>query len=249
MKKQTAKTNASAITIPRSFAALSRVASRDPEAHAWMRTVRIEALARGRVSADATDGHTMLRMTSDAPEVNLDLFGAVAAAAPDGTVSSVGAEDLACVVKAVKSLRSDDPPPVEIVVGPDPVVRCGSAVRRVQVEGDGEYAAWPMDPGGLLPPGPVACAQLVSAEKLRDLAAAIVAAGVATIKVEMRGGLVGIVLVGEGENGEAVVGLLMPIRAAGEVSESSSVTVEVGGESVTVTGEQFDRAMSEAGKP
>lgn len=246
---KTTKQTPTAITIPRSFAALSRVAATDKECSPWMRTVRVEALPDGCVRADATDGCSLLRMTAESPEVNLDLFGAVAAAAPAGTVSSVGAEDLAVVVKAVKPGKDAEFLPVEIVIGPDPVVRCGSAVRRVQVEGDGEYAAWPMSPDVLLPADPVVCAQLVSTEKLRDLAAAIVAAGVGTVKVEMRGGLVGLCFVGDGENGEAVVGMLMPIRSKGEASESSSVTVTVGGESVTVTGEQFDRAMAEGDKP
>jgi hypothetical protein len=49
---------------------------------------------------------------------------------------------------------------------------------------------------------------------------AILAAGAGAVKVEMRGGLAGLCLVAAGENGEDVLGVLMPIRSKGETEEA-----------------------------
>jgi hypothetical protein len=254
MKKQ----DQTAITIPRSFAALSRAASTNKEAPPWMRTVRVEALASGLVRGTSTNGFGFLCMTAETPEVNLDLFGSVVASAPVGTVAAPGADDLAVVVKAVKAPKEGEPPPVEIILGAETMVRCGSEARRVQVEGGKADDGWPESMFRHIPTGEVVCAQLFGTELLRDMLTAILAAGAASVKVEMRGGLAGLCLVAAGENGEDVLGVLMPIRSKGETEEApdkteagddGTVTVSFEGREVTVTGQQFDKALREAGKP
>lgn len=222
------KPNQITITIPRSFAALSKAASTNKDAPAYLRTVLMQALPRGRVRGVALDGFGILRMESNVPKINLDLFGAAPESATAGTLAAVGADDLATVVRAVKAPKDGDPPPVEVLIastrlGPEVTVRCGSEQRRVQVDGGAAGAKWPSaDPGGLIPTGDVTCAQLVSASRLHALLAAIVAAGVETVKVEMRGGLAGLCFVGMGESGEDVTGMLMPIKSAGEALDDGS---------------------------
>jgi hypothetical protein len=215
MKKQ----DQTAITIPRSFAALSKAASTNKEAPPWMRTVRVEALAGGLVRGTSTNGFGLLYMTAETPEVNLDLFGSVVASAPTGTVAAPGADDLAVVVKAVKAPKEGEPPPVEIILGAETLVRCGSEARRVQVEGGKADDGWPESMDRHIPTGDVVCAQLFGTELLRDMLTAILAAGAGVVKVEMRGGLAGLCLVAAGENGEDVLGVLMPIRSKGETEE------------------------------
>jgi hypothetical protein len=246
MKKQTA------ITIPRSFAALAKAASSDAKSSAWLRTILVEQLADGRVRGTAVDGYGLLRMTADAPEVNLDLFGEVVPAASTGARAAASADDLALVARAVRPPKDGEPPPVEIILGPEPVLRCGSEARRIRVEGGAGPEGWPAaaDLDALIPSGDVVCAQIYSAERLRNLLAAVVAAGAGAVKVEMRGGTAGVRLVATGEHGEEIDGVLMPMRVQGEVDGGiETVTVSCGGESVTLTAEQFERAARGESRP
>lgn len=234
-----------AITIPRSFAALAKATSTNKDALPWLRSVLVEQLAGGKVRGTAVDGTGLLRMTSDAPEVNLDLFGEVVPAASAGARAAASADDLALVARAVRPPKDGEPPPVEILLGPEPVLRCGSEARRIRVEGGAGPEGWPTAAGldALMPSGEVVCAQLYKAERLRDLLSAMVAAGAGSVKVELRGGLAGLRLEATGENGEEIVGVLMPMRVQGEVDGGiETVTVSAGGESVTLTAEQFERA-------
>lgn len=239
-----------AITIPRSFAALSKATSTNKDAPAWLRSVLLEQLDDGKVRGTAVDGTGLVRMTSDAPEVNLDLFGEVVPAAPAGSRAAPSSDDLALVARAVRPPKDGEPPPVEIILGPEPVLRCGSEARRIRVEGGAGPEGWPPAAAldDLMPSGDVVCAQLYSAERLRNLLVALVAAGAGSVKIEMRGGLAGLRLEASGENGEEIVGVLMPMRAQGEVAdEVDTVTLQVGEESVTMTGPEFDEAVRGAG--
>jgi hypothetical protein len=250
-----------AITIPRSFAALAKASSTNKEAPTWMRTVLLEALPLGRVRGTGMDGFGLLRMESDVPEIQADLFGGMLDSAPAGTKAAPAADDLSTVVKAVRVSKEGQPPPVEIVCGAETLIRCGSESRRVQIEGDTALNGWPDTIDGFIPTGPVVCAQVYSTERLRDLLTAILAADALTVKVELRGGLNALRLEASGGNGEDVVGVLMPIRSPGEVGEApgkseglaaDGVTVTCsmeGRDPVTLTGKQFDKACREAGKP
>ena len=249
MKKQTA------ITIPRSFAALSRVASSDAKATPWLRAVLVEVLAKSRVRGTACNGFAILRMEAEVPSVNLDLFTTAADSAAAGTRAAPGADDLATVVKAVKPPKDGDAPPVEILVGDAPGIRCGSEVRRVQIEGDSALATWPKDLDDLIPTGAMVCTQVFSTGLLRDLLAAIVAAGADTVKVEMRGGLTALCLEAEAEGDVNVLGVLIPIKQPGETTKGSADGIETvtlsmeGRDPVTVTGKQFDATCRNARKP
>lgn len=214
-----------AITIPRSFAALAKAASTNKDAPPWLHTVLVEQLAGGKVRGTAVDGTGLLRMTSDAPDVNLDLFGEVMPAASPGSRAAASADDLALVARAVRPPKDGEPPPVEVILGPEPVLRCGSETRRIRVEGGSSPEGWPpaavLD--DLMPSGDVVCAQLYSAERLRNLLVAVVAAGAGAVKVEMRGGLVGLRLLASGENGEEIDAVLMPMRSQGEATGGDTV--------------------------
>jgi hypothetical protein len=248
----TKKPNPVAITIPRSFAALAKAASTDKEAIAWQRTVLLEALAGGRVRGTAVDGFALLRMESDVPEIQADLFGGMLDSAPAGTRAAPAADDLSTVVKAVRVSKEGEPPPVEIVIGDEALVRCGSEARRVQIEGATALNGWPDTIDGFIPTGPVVCAQVYSTERLRDLLAAILAAGALTVKVEMREGLRALRLAATGEDGEDVIGVLMPIRSKGEVAAGDGITTTVScpqtGESVTLDEKQWKKAGRDVGK-
>jgi hypothetical protein len=222
------KQDQTAITIPRSFAALSKASSTNKEAPAWLRTVLLESLPGGRVRGTAVDGFGLLRMEADVPEVNLDLFGTVLDSAPAGTRAAPNADDLAMVVKAVRPPKEGDPPPVEVVVGPETLIRCGSSSRRVQVDGPAALTGWPETIDGFIPDGVVVAAQVYSTERLRDLLSAILAAGSMTVKLELREGLTALRLVATGENGEDVVGVLMPVKMAGEVADHDHSYGETG---------------------
>ena len=87
----------------------------------------------------------------------------------------------------------------------------------MQIEGDTALSGWPAEINNLFPTGEVVSAQVYSTERLRDLLTAILAAGAVTVKVEMREGLTALRLEANGEDGESVVGVLMPIKQAGEV--------------------------------
>jgi hypothetical protein len=176
-------------------------------------------------------------MTADAPEVNLDLFGDVLPAASVGARAVAGADDLALVARAVRPPKEGEPPPVEIILGPEPVLRCGSEARRIRIEGGASPEGWPPTVDQLVPSGDVVCAQLYSAERLRNLLAAVVAAGAGAVKVEMRGGTAGVRLVATGEHGEEIDGVLMPMRVQGEVDGGiETVTVSAGGAEVGPAG-------------
>jgi hypothetical protein len=209
-----------AITIPRSFAALAKAASTDPKGSPWLRSVLIEALPAGRVRGTAVDGFGFMRMEADVPAVQADLFSIALDSAPSGTRAAPPADDLAVVVKAVRAPKEGEPPPVEIVVGAEPRIRCGSESRRVQIEGDTALSGWPATLEGFIPVGDVVCAQVYSTERLRDLLSAILAADALTVKVELRGGLNALRLEAKGGNGEDVVGVLMPIKQPGEVEDA-----------------------------
>lgn len=243
-----------AITIPRSFAALSRVASSDAKADPWRRSVLVEALPKARVRGTACNGFAILRMESVIPSVNLDLFTSAADSAPPGTRAAPGADDLATVVKSVKPPRDGDAPPVEILVGDAPSIRCGSEARRVQIEGDSALSTWPKKLDDLIPSGFVVCAQVFSTELLRDLLSAILAAGAESVKVEMRGGITALRMAAEAVGDVDVVGVLMPIKQPGETGDEpakgvDTVTLSMDGhEPVTVTGKQFDAASRSVGK-
>jgi hypothetical protein len=214
----TKKSTQVAITIPRSFAALSKVASDDPERAAYMHTVLLEAQAGGTVRGTATDGHKLLRMVAPEPEVNLSLFEHAVDAAPTGTRAAPGAEDLATLARLVRPKADGPAPCLEIVVGDETMLRCGSEARRVQIEpGDGAKEGWPDSIDGALPTGEPLCIQVFGAKLLHELLGAILAAGGTGVQVEMRGGLAGLRLLSSGEDGEQIIGVLMPIKMGGEV--------------------------------
>ncbi len=72
--------------------------------------------------------------------------------------------------------------------------------------------------------------------------AALVAAGAGSVKVEMRGGLAGLRLEAAGENGEEIVGVLMPMQVQGEVGIRVRVGPAVGDEPAPPTEEQLEVA-------
>lgn len=217
--KKPDKTEPVAITIPRSFAALSRVACTDPERLAYTRTVLLEALAGGKVRGTATDGHKLLRMVAPEPEVNLSLFDRAINAAPTGTRAAPGAEDLATLAKLVKPKADGPAACLEIIVGAETTLRCGSEARRVQIEpGDGAKEGWPASIDDVLPTGEPLCIQVFGAKLLHELLGAVLAAGGTGVQVEMRGGLTALRLLSSGEDGEQIVGVLMPIKMAGETA-------------------------------
>jgi hypothetical protein len=242
------------IAFPRSFAALARVASQDKEALAWTRTVLLRALPDGAVCGIATDGRALLRIQADAPTTNLELFAEPTKAAKQGTQIAVSADDLALLGKAAKT-KQEDPPPLEVILGDEPILRSGSDVRRIQIEPQGKAQdGWPKDLDGVIPVGGIPVVQRFAAELFRDLLNAIVAAGGLEVVVEMRGGgggahdRDGLVLRAMGEGAEEIVGVLMPRAEAGKAAagplDNCTVTMSVDGrDPVTVTGKQFDRAM------
>lgn len=246
-----------AITVPRSFAALAKAASDYKHATPYLRTVLVEALRGGRVRGSATEGRLLMSIEAEAPEVNLDLFAAPVAAARVGTRVSCGADDLATLAKSVRAPKGDTPPPpLEILVGAETVLRCGSEVRRVQIESGGPSEArdWPAGWVAPIPDGQVLAGQVYSVELLRTLLGAVAAAGVTGVKVEVREGLAPLVMRGVGQDGEVVTGLLCQIRMAGEAegeaeaerpSDGDGYTTTLScpqtGQSVTLTDKEFAR--------
>jgi hypothetical protein len=235
------------IAFPRSFAALARVASQDKEALAWTRTVLLRALPDGAVCGLATDGRALLRIQADAPTTNLELFAEPTKAARPGTQITVSADDLALLGKAAKT-KQEDPPPLEVILGDEPILRSGSDVRRIQIEPQGKaQGGWPKEIDGVIPVGGIPVVQRFAAELFRVLLNAIVAAG--------GGGAhdrAGLVLRAMGEGAEEIVGVLMPRaeagKAAGPIDDCTVTMSAAGHDPVTVTGKQFDRAMRGAGK-